>query len=83
VITLPSLIVQREFDARLFGVLVDLQTAIAQVTYAFGPGMIGVLRDLSGSYTVPFYCCVAIELTAAVLIMIRGHAGALRRPAAS
>jgi MFS family permease len=72
VITLPSLIVQREFDARSFGVLVALQTAIAQVTYAFGPGVIGVLRDLSGSYTVPFYACIALELIAAVLIMIRG-----------
>jgi cyanate permease len=82
-ITLPSLIVQREFDARSFGVLVALQTAIAQVTYAFGPGVIGVLRDLSGSYTVPFYACIALELTAAVLIMIRGRGGALRRPAAS
>jgi MFS family permease len=72
-ITLPSLIVQREFDARSFGVLVSLQTAIAQVTYAFGPGVVGVLRDLSGSYTLPFYGCIALELTAAVLIMIRGH----------
>jgi len=71
-ITLPSLIVQREFDARSFGVLVSLQTAIAQVTYAFGPGVVGVLRDLSGSYTLPFYGCIALELTAAVLIMIRG-----------
>jgi cyanate permease len=75
--------VQREFDARSFGVLVALQTAIAQVTYAFGPGVIGVLRDLSGNYTVPFYACIALELTAAVLIMIRGRAGALRRPAAA
>jgi predicted MFS family arabinose efflux permease len=72
-ITLPSLIVQREFDARAFGVLVSLQTAIAQVTYAFGPGVVGVLRDLSGSYTLPFYGCIALQLTAAVLIMIRGH----------
>src|SRR5215470_9669667 len=39
-ITLPSLIIQREFDARSFGVLVSLQTAIAQVTYAFGPGVV-------------------------------------------
>ena len=70
-ITLPSLIVQREFDPRSFGVLVALQTAIAQVTYAFGPGVIGVLRDLSGSYTVPFCACIALELAAAVLIMIR------------
>jgi predicted MFS family arabinose efflux permease len=72
-ITLPSLIVQREFDPRSFGVLVSLQTAIAQVTYAFGPGVVGVLRDLSGSYTLPFYSCIALELTAAVLIMIRGR----------
>ena len=71
-ITLPSLIVQREFDPRSFGVLVSLQTAIAQVTYAFGPGVIGVLHDLSGSYMLPFYGCVVLELIAAVLIMIRG-----------
>jgi predicted MFS family arabinose efflux permease len=79
VITLPSLIVQREFDARAFGVLVSLLTAITQVTYAFGPGVIGALRDLSGSYTLPFCCAIALELTAAVLIMIRGRAGGLRR----
>jgi len=72
-ITLPSLIVQREFDPKSFGVLVALQTAIAQVTYAFGPGVVGVLRDLSDSYTPPFYGCIALELIAAVLIMIRGR----------
>ena len=72
-ITLPSLIVQREFAARSFGVLVSLQTAIAQVTYAFGPGVVGVLRDLSGSYALPLYGCIALELTAAGLIMIRGN----------
>jgi MFS family permease len=72
-ITLPSLIVQREFDPRSFGVLISLITAINQVTYAFGPGVIGVLRDASGSYTLPFYGCIALELTAAVLIMVRGR----------
>ena len=71
-ITLPSLIVQREFDARSFGVLISLLTAITQVTYAFGPGAIGVLRDLSGSYTLPFYGCIVLELAAAALVMIRG-----------
>jgi predicted MFS family arabinose efflux permease len=72
-ITLPALIVQREFDPRSFGVLVSLITAINQVTYAFGPGIIGLLRDASGSYTLPFYGCIALELTAAVLIMVRGR----------
>ena len=73
-ITLPALIVQREFDPRSFGVLVSLITAINQITYAFGPGVVGLLRDLSGSYTLPFYGCIAVELTAAVLVMIRGRA---------
>jgi predicted MFS family arabinose efflux permease len=72
-ITLPALIVQREFDRRSFGVLVSLITAINQVTYAFGPGIVGLLRDASGSYALPFYGCIALELTAAALIMVRGR----------
>jgi predicted MFS family arabinose efflux permease len=81
-ITLPSLIVQREFDPRSFGVLISLITAINQITYAFGPGVIGLLRDASGSYTLPFYGCIALELIAAVLIMIRGRAR-VKPPAAA
>jgi predicted MFS family arabinose efflux permease len=80
-ITLPALIVQREFEPRSFGVLVSLITAINQITYAFGPGVIGLLRDVSGGYTLPFYGCIALELIAAVLIMIRGrprHSGLVR-----
>jgi predicted MFS family arabinose efflux permease len=77
-ITLPALIVQREFDPRSFGVLVSLLTAINQITYAFGPGVVGLLRDVSGSYALPFYGCIALELAAAVLIMIRGRAGGPR-----
>jgi MFS family permease len=72
-ITLPSLIVQREFDSRSFGVLVSLITAINQVTYAFGPGIVGLLHDVSGSYTLPFYGCIGLELAAAGLIMVRGR----------
>jgi MFS family permease len=72
-ITLPSLIVQREFAPYAFGVLISLVTAINQVTYAFGPGVIGLLRDASGSYTLPFYGCIGLELIAAVLIMVRGR----------
>jgi len=70
-ITLPALIVQREFDPRSFGVLVSLITAINQITYAFGPGIIGLLRDASGSYALPFYGCIALELSAAALILVR------------
>ncbi|MBS0528705.1 MAG: MFS transporter [Proteobacteria bacterium] len=72
-ITLPALIIQREFAPKSFGVLVSLLTAVTQVTYAFGPGVIGVLRDASGSYALPFYGCIGLEITAAILIMVRGR----------
>ena len=72
-ITLPSLIVQREFPSARFGVLISLITAINQVTYAFGPGVVGLLRDASGSYALPFYGCMALEVTAAALIMMRAR----------
>ena len=82
-ITLPALIVQRDFPAEAFGVLISLNTAVTQVTYAFGPGVIGVLRDLTGGYTVPFAMCIALELIAAVLIMVRGRAADPQRQAAA
>ena len=82
-ITLPSLIVQGEFEPRSFGVLISLITAINQVTYAFGPGIIGLLRDSSGSYALPFYTCITLELVAAALILVRGRSGVFnnKRPA--
>lgn len=70
-ITLPALIVQREFPASSFGVLVALNTAINQVTYAFGPGAVGLLHDWSGSYTLPFASCIALQVAAAMLVMVR------------
>ena len=78
-ITLPSLIIQREFAPQAFGVLISLLTGITQVTYAFGPGVIGALRDLSGSYTLPLYGCIVLELTAAIMVMLRGKSGTLQR----
>lgn len=71
VITLPSLILHKEFSAASFGVLVSLVTAICQFTYAFGPGLIGLLRDVFGNYSVPFYVCVSLELIAAVVVLVR------------
>ena len=71
-ITLPSLIVQREFSASSFGVVVSLVIAICQFTYAFGPGLIGLLRDWSGGYAMPFYVCMVLELIGAAIVMVRG-----------
>jgi MFS family permease len=69
-ITFPSLIITREFGARSFGLLVGLSVAINQVIYAFGPGVVGWLRDFSGTYTVSLIVCMALQCLAAVIILI-------------
>jgi MFS family permease len=70
-LTLPSLVIQREFDASSFGMLVGLSWAISQFTYAFGPGLLGVVRDVTGGYAAPLGICIALELAAAALILLR------------
>jgi predicted MFS family arabinose efflux permease len=70
-ITLPSLVIQREFEAASFGMLVGLCWAISQFTYAFGPGLLGAIRDLTGSYAVPLAICIALEVLAAALLLLR------------
>jgi MFS family permease len=70
-ITLPSLIVQREFPPAAFGMIVALSTAITQFTYAFGPGLIGVVRDASANYTPAIALCVFLNLVAAGIVLIR------------
>lgn len=69
-ITLPSLIIFREFGAASFGLLVGLSVAINQVIYAFGPGVVGWLRDVSGAYTASFVLCMGLQCLAALIILI-------------
>ncbi|MDB5574851.1 MAG: transporter [Bradyrhizobium sp.] len=49
----------------------DFQIAVRrrQLDLAFDPGVI----PAAGSYALPFYGCIGLELVAAVLIMIRGR----------
>lgn len=68
-ITLPAVVIQREFDAPSFGLLVGLSTAIGQFTCVVGPGLLGVLRDLSGGYGAALALCIVLELTAAAAIV--------------
>ena len=69
-ITLPALIIQREYDSASFGMLTALVVAIVQISYSFGPGLLGILRDLSGSYALPLYVCMALELAGAIVVML-------------
>ena len=69
-ITLPSLIIFREFGAKSFGLLVGLSVAVNQLIYAFGPGIVGWLRDASGTYTASLMFCVALQCIAAAIILV-------------
>jgi MFS family permease len=69
-ITLPSLVIQREFEAASFGMLVGLSWAVSQFTYSFGPGVLGMIRDATSSYGGPLMLCAALDFAAAAVILV-------------
>jgi predicted MFS family arabinose efflux permease len=68
-ITLPPMIIHREFEASAFTVVLGLSTAIGGIVCAFGPGMVGLVRSLSGGYGAALAVCIALELVAAVIVL--------------
>jgi MFS family permease len=73
-ITLPAVIVHAEFPRASFGLVIGLSGAIMQFALAFGPGVFGVLHDATGGYDVVLMVCVALQITAAGLVLCRGSA---------
>jgi MFS family permease len=70
-ITFPALIVQREFEPASFGMLTALVSSAWQIGASSGPLLLGAIHDLAGSYTAPIYVCAALDLAAALLILMR------------
>lgn len=70
-ITFPSLIIQREFDAASFGMLIGLSTAICQFAFAFGPVVLGLMRDFTGGYFAALILCIVLNLIAAGIVIFR------------
>jgi predicted MFS family arabinose efflux permease len=70
-ITLPGLIVQKEFPRRDFARAVSLNVAITQLVAAIGPSLLGVLHDLSGSYRSSLIACLVLQAAAALLVLVR------------
>jgi MFS family permease len=68
-ITLPPMIVHREFEASAFTVVLGLSTAISGIVCAFGPATIGLVRSLSGGYGAALALCVTLELVAAAIVL--------------
>jgi MFS family permease len=67
--SLPPLIVQKEFSDSETGRVIALITAVNQTVFAFGPAVLGVLRDLEGGYTLPFAVAALVQFAAALVIV--------------
>ncbi len=70
VITLPALIVQREFDAASFGQVIGLVSMVGYTTLAFGPTLLGLAHDIAGSYAAAVALCIALQLSAALMVLV-------------
>ena len=68
-ITLPPLIIHREFDATAFTMVMGLSGAVSGITSAFGPALVGLVHRLSGGYTGALALCITLELVAAVIVL--------------
>ena len=68
-ISLPGIVVQRDFPKEHFARAISLVVGINQFTFAFGPGLLGALRQLYGSYTPALIVCLAIHLVAAIIVV--------------
>ena len=68
-ISLPGLIIQQEFSRQDFARVVSSVVAVNQFTFAFGPALLGALRQAGGSYTTPLVVCLAMQVLAAIIVV--------------
>jgi MFS family permease len=71
-ITLPPLIIHREFDASSFVVVMGLSNAISGTIGALGPVLVGLVHGWSGNYDTSLALCIVLELVAAAIVVQRG-----------
>ncbi|MET0678430.1 MAG: MFS transporter, partial [Bradyrhizobium sp.] len=69
ILTLPPLIIQREFPATCFGTVFGLAMAIAQLLAATIPVLLGFIHDAAGNYRAAFGICIAMPLIAMVMVL--------------
>ena len=67
--TLPGLILAIEWPRERFSTLVSLVVGINQFTFAFGPSLVGGLRDWAGPYGMALGTCAALQAIAAALVV--------------
>jgi cyanate permease len=67
--TLPGLILAVEWPRPRFSALIGLVVGINQFTFAFGPSLVGVVRDVTGHYAPALVLCMALEMLAAAMVL--------------
>ena len=70
-ITLPPLIIHREFEPADFGAVLGLSTAVCGIVGAFGPGIVGFVRSASGGYSAALMLCLTLQLVSAAIVLRR------------
>jgi MFS family permease len=70
-ITLPPLIIHREFDQAAFGTVLGLSTAVTGVVCALGPALVGLVREITGGYAAALVLCITLNLIAAGTVLLR------------
>jgi MFS family permease len=70
-ITLPPLIIHREFEPADFGTVLGLSTAVCGIVSAFGPGIVGFVRGATGGYTAALMLCLTLQLVSAAIVLRR------------
>jgi MFS family permease len=78
IITLPSLIIQREFRPENFAMVLGLSTAIGTFAGALGPGLIGLIRASTGDYAAALTVCLGLKIVGGCLVLMRGVNKSLR-----
>jgi|SRR5579871_3670199 len=76
-ITLSNVIVQREVPSAQFARAISLVLAIDQVVLAFGPGVLGIVRDWSGDYMAALAVCLALDVAAFLAVLVRRRTDAV------
>ena len=71
-ITLPPLIIHREFSSASFVIVMGLSTAISGTVGALGPGLIGLISGWSSDYDAALLVCIVLELVAAAIVVRPG-----------
>jgi predicted MFS family arabinose efflux permease len=69
--SLSALIVHQEFPKERFGTVISLIVAFNQLTFAFGPAVLGVIRDVTHSYTPSLLLCIFVHSLAAGIVLLR------------